>query len=167
MRTYFYIFLICLCFIQNKTIDLLKEKKLIEIEGDITDPLFVKTLEEKLIEEGVFPKKEEGKSNDGACLADKSVLQEIGINDPDDNQRFIMGKCNPIVFSNGVYAARLSVEMNCKGLSADRKKMQEIRVYCGNAVCTNETKTYEEYVLWPVIMVNKNEFIFLRVLLLV
>ena len=147
------LFLISFSCIFSAKIGFLEEPKIEYINGaDVSNPDFAKKLEEKLFEEGVFPKTD-NKKNTNECLADDATMSEIGITDPDDNQRFAMGKCNPVVFANGVYAARLSTEINCKGLSQNKRKMQEIRMFCGDGICPDKTVTYEEHVMWPVVLV--------------
>ena len=59
---------------------------------------------------------------------------------PDDNIRFILGKCNS--FIGCVYATKLKVEFNCKGIATEEKDstLKNIRLYYGNDVC-NESRT--------------------------
>lgn len=93
---------------------------------------------------------------DQNCLLDKETAVEIlkskyGINNknPDDNLRFILGRCNPVLLVPGVYATKLKVEFNCKGLSTYEKDttLKNIRIYCGNDVCQYESNESEEYPL--------------------
>ena len=90
------------------------------------------------------------------CLLDKKTAIEIlkskyGIDNknPDDNLRFILGKCNPVLLVPGVYATKLKVEFNCKGLSTYEKDttLKNIRLFCGNDVCKDESKESEEHPL--------------------
>ena len=90
------------------------------------------------------------------CLLPKKRAIEIlktkyGINNenPDNNLRFILGKCNPTLLIPGVYATKLKVEFNCKGLSTEEKDttLKNIRLYCGDHICKEESKTSEEHPL--------------------
>ena len=47
----------------------------------------------------------------------------------------------------GIFATKLKVEFNCKGLSTYEKDttLKNIRIYCGNDVCQDESKESEEY----------------------
>ena len=90
------------------------------------------------------------------CLVPKqkaiSILKsEYGITNknPDDNLRFILGKCSPILLIPGVYSTKIVIELNCKGIATNEKDttLKDIRVYCGYMVCFNEFKTREEHSL--------------------
>ena len=88
-----------------------------------------------------------------SCLIPKRIAVDIlkstyGINNkkPDENLRFILGKCSPVLLIPGIYSTKLKVELNCKGLATnERNILKEIRLYCGNDVCKNEEKTNEEH----------------------
>ena len=69
---------------------------------------------------------------------------------PDDNLRFIIGKCSPVLLVPGVYATKLKVEFNCKGLVTEEKytTLKDIRLFCGNYVCKDESKTSEELLFY-------------------
>ena len=91
---------------------------------------------------------------DKNCLISKyeaiKILKEkYGIDNPnpDDNIRFILGKCNPLLLIAGLYSTKLNVEFNCKGLSTEEKDttFKEIRLYCGDNVCKDESVTKEEH----------------------
>ena len=93
--------------------------------------------------------------NDG-CLLNKKTSIEIlkskyGINNknPDNNLRFILGKCNPVLLVPGVYSTKLKVEFNCKGIAKEEKDttLKNIRLYCGYDVCRDESKKSEEHPL--------------------
>ena len=50
----------------------------------------------------------------------KILLEDYGISldeDPDNNLRFIIGKCNPVLFVPGIYATKLMLTVNCKKLN--------------------------------------------------
>ena len=66
---------------------------------------------------------------------------------PDKNLRFILGKCNPVLLVPGIYSTKLQVEFNCKGLATEERSttLKEIRLYCGDLVCKDETKVREEH----------------------
>ena len=55
------------------------------------------------------------------CLMDKNeavqtLKESYGIENssPDENLRFILGKCNPVLLIPGIYGTKLMVEINCK-----------------------------------------------------
>ena len=90
------------------------------------------------------------------CLLNKKTAVEIlkskyniDNDNPDDNLRFILGPCNPVLLVPGVYATKLKVELNCKGLADNEKDttLKDIHLYCGHIVCPDETKTNEEHSL--------------------
>lgn len=96
------------------------------------------------------------RDNDDNCLLPKKKAVEIlkskyGINNnnPDDNLRFILGPCNPVLLVPGVYATKLKVELNCKGISKNERDttLKDIRLYCGHDICPNEEETNEEHSL--------------------
>ena len=77
------------------------------------------------------------------------LKSEYGIDNknPDKNLRFILGKCSPVLLVPGIYSTKLKAEFNCKGLATEEKDttLKEIRLYCGDEICKDETKTSEEY----------------------
>lgn len=120
------------------------------INIDLNKPVL--EIEEPLVG-GIFDSNE--------CLVTKSEAKKILINDygaessvnPDEKQRFILGKCNPVILVNGIFASRLSVTVNCKKLKEKEKdKFKEMRVFCGNQICSNENEENEEQVIFPALM---------------
>lgn len=98
----------------------------------------------------------EQRDNAEDCLLPKKKAIEIlkskydmENKDPDDNLRFILGPCNPVLLVPGVYATKLKVELNCKGLSEHERNttLKDIRLYCGYDICLDEEKTKEEHSL--------------------
>ena len=90
------------------------------------------------------------------CLISKETAKDILktnyniINtNPDDDILFILGKCSPVLLVQGVFATKLKVEFNCKGLATEERDttLKNIRIYCGNDVCKDETKPKEEHPL--------------------
>ena len=90
------------------------------------------------------------------CLLSQNITLELlkskydlDEENPDDNLRFIIGKCSPVLLVPGVYATKLKVEFNCKGLVTEEKytTLKDIRLFCGNYVCKDESKTSEEHPL--------------------
>ena len=77
----------------------------------------------------------EQKINNESCLLSKKESREIlkyqyGINNrhPDENIRFILGKCSPVLLVPGLYATKLKVEFNCTGLrTEERNTLKNIR----------------------------------------
>lgn len=85
------------------------------------------------------------------CLYDKSkatnLLKEKGISTSmDDNVRFILGQCNPIVMVPGLYSTRLMIQIDCKKFKENKDNLINMRLFCGESVCK---KDYEEHVIWP------------------
>ena len=119
-----------------------KSKKM---EIDIKELLLEQIEQEKL-----------GRSNE--CMISESeariILKEkYNINpdyiDIDENIRFILGKCYPIVYAPGLYASRIVATINCPVLKKDFMHFVKMRLFCSNTICANETNTYEEYVIFP------------------
>ena len=88
------------------------------------------------------------------CLVSKSeaskiLSQSYGITntDPDENLRFILGRCNPVLLIPGIYATKLVVELKCKNIATEERKttLRDIRLYCGNTLCSNELTLKEEH----------------------
>ena len=81
------------------------------------------------------------------CLPSKSEAKEILLKDyglsldknPDENLRFTIGKCNPVLFVPGIYATKLIGTINCKGLKEEKDIYKEMRVFCGDSVCKEDT----------------------------
>ena len=95
-------------------------------------------------------------SND--CLVSESeariILKEkYNINpdyiDIDQNIRFILGKCNPIIYIPGLFASRMVATINCPVFKKNFLQFVKMRLFCEETVCANEENTYEEYVIFP------------------
>ena len=69
----------------------------------------------------------------------------------DQNIRFILGKCNPIIYVPGLYASRMVATINCPVLKQDFLNFVKMRLYCGETICKDETNENEEYVIFPAI----------------
>ena len=91
------------------------------------------------------------------CLMSKNeavkVLKEsYGIDnpDPDDNLKFIIGKCSPVLLIPGIYATKLVVELQCKNIANEEKTttLRDLRLFCGDTLCKDETKVTEEHALF-------------------
>ena len=89
-------------------------------------------------------------SND--CLVSKEeariILQEKYNLNPDyieidNNIRFILGKCYPILYLPGLYASRMVATINCPVLKHDFLNFVKMRLFCGNTICEDETNEYE------------------------
>ena len=109
-------------------------------------------LREKINEEKL------GETND--CLVSeeeaRTILQEKYNIDPnyidiDQNIRFILGKCYPILYLPGLYASRMVATINCPVFKKDFLKFVKMRMFCQNTVCEDETNEYEEHVIFPAI----------------
>ena len=86
-----------------------------------------------------------------ACLPPKdeavNLLKKYGIsnNNPDENLRFIIGKCDPIMMTPGIYSTKFYAQVNCKYLKEnDYENFKNMRLYCGNSICKDESSTNEE-----------------------
>ena len=99
---------------------------------------------------------EQRKNQNQECLLPNYTAVDIlksnySINNPnpDDNLRFILGKCSPVLLVPGIYATKLVVEINCKGLSKYERDttLKEIRLYCGYSICKDESNESEEHSL--------------------
>ena len=91
------------------------------------------------------------------CLLSKSDAKEIlktkyGVtnNSPDKNLRFILGKCNPVLLIPGIYASKLLVEVQCKNIAQKERTttLKEIRLFCGESICPDESVEREEHPLF-------------------
>ena len=91
------------------------------------------------------------------CLVSKSdatriLSQSYGISNssPDENLRFILGKCNPVLLIPGIYATKLVVELKCKNIATEERKttFKNLRLYCGDTLCPNESTLKEEHPLF-------------------
>ena len=111
---------------------------------------FVENDEDESELKGLF-----GGTND--CLMDKSqaikVLKDsygIDNSNPDDNLRFILGKCSPALLIPGIYATKLVVELQCKSIATEEKSttLKDLRLYCGDSICKDETTVSEEHALF-------------------
>ena len=89
------------------------------------------------------------------CLISKSdakeILKTLSIsNTVDDNMRFILGKCSPVLLIPGIYATKLMVEVQCKNIALYERTttLKEIRIFCGDTICYNEYTEREEHPLF-------------------
>ena len=98
--------------------------------------------------------------NTDECLvsieeAKKILKEKYNINpnyiDIDQNIRFILGKCYPIIYLPGLYASRMVATINCPVFKKDFLKFVKMRMFCANTVCADETNEYEEYVIFPAV----------------
>ena len=73
----------------------------------------------------------------------KILLEDYGISldeDPDNNLRFIIGKCNPVLFVPGIYATKLMLTVNCKKLKKEERNIYfDMRVFCGDSICKSDS----------------------------
>ena len=97
-------------------------------------------------------------SNDCLISEDeaKIILKEkYNINpdyiDIDQNIRFILGKCNPVISVPALFASRLVATINCQVFKNNFLQFVKMRLYCGNTVCPDESNEIEEYVIFPAI----------------
>ncbi len=103
--------------------------------------------------------------NGDQCLVSKddakNVLQSIGASSSiyeDQNVRFILGKCNPVLLVPGIYATRLVVEIQCNLVSSIERysTFKLIRLFCGDRICRDEGVMSEHHSLF--ISLDDNAF---------
>ena len=89
------------------------------------------------------------------CLVSKSdakdILKMLSIsNTVDDNMRFILGKCSPVLLIPGIYATKMMVEVQCKNIAQYERTttLKEIRIFCGDTICAKESTEKEEHPLF-------------------
>ena len=101
-------------------------------------------------EQSTQDKLSEDTSND--CLVSESeaykILKEKYNLNPDyikidQNIRFILGKCNPIIYIPGLYASRMLATINCPVLKNDFLNFVKMRLFCGDTICKDETNENE------------------------
>ena len=124
-----------------------------ELEDLINTPQFAEYMEEKERDDVEL----KGLFSGNECLmgyydAVKTLEQSYGISNayPDENLRFILGTCNPVLLIPGIYATKLVVEFECKNIASEEKTttLKNLRVYCGDTICNDETKDKEEHPLF-------------------
>ena len=124
-----------------------------QLEELMNDPEFIDYMEDQEFEnlrlKGLFSGDE--------CLMSKNdaintLKNSYGINNsnPDENIRFILGKCNPVLLIPGIYATKLVVEFQCKNIATNERSttLKNLRLFCGNTICENESKEREEHALF-------------------
>ena len=70
----------------------------------------------------------------------------------DQNIRFILGKCNPVIYAPGLYGSRMVATINCPVLKLDFLNFVKMRLFCGNTICPDDSDEIEEYVIFPSIL---------------
>lgn len=84
-------------------------------------------------------------------------LSESSTQNLNNERKFILGKCNPVLFVAGFLGVRLTASVNCRNLVLDPEKLYELRYFCGRAVCKEAFfggYDIEEYTLWPALFHN-------------
>jgi hypothetical protein len=98
--------------------------------------------------------------NTDECLVSESeariILKEkYNINpdnvDIDQNMRFILGKCHPIIYVPALFASRLVVTINCPVFRKNFLQYVKMRLFCGNTICSDDNNKIEEYVIFPAV----------------
>ena len=91
------------------------------------------------------------------CLLSKSEAETVLKNQygityksPDKNMRFLLGKCSPVLLIPGIYATKLMVELQCQNIATYERTttLKEIRLYCGDTICSDESVEREEHPLF-------------------
>lgn len=158
INCYFFIFILAISFFQISSLEESNSANeyitsFEELQELMNTPEFEDYLDEKALDElelkGLFSGDE--------CLVSQSEASKIlknsygvNIDKPDQNLRFIVGKCNPVLLVPGIYATKLVVELKCKNIATEEKTttLKNIRVFCGDSLCKDETKAYEEHALF-------------------
>ena len=82
----------------------------------------------------------------------KALKDSYGVSNsnPDEKLRFILGKCNPVLLIPGIYATKLIVELECKNIATEERTttLKNLRLYCGDSLCDDESKVREEHALF-------------------
>jgi hypothetical protein len=123
--------------IRDEEVSLLGESNSDERHPDLSDMAKVNL--------GIFDSQE--------CLLDsakaKNLLETKGMGGKsiDENTRFILGNCNPVLMTPGLYSTRLMLTIDCKNFSSQKENLFNLRLFCGDSIC--KTDGYEEHVLWP------------------
>ena len=121
-----------------------------KVNLNLKDILYEQSKEEKLSDETA-----------NECLVSESeayqILKEKYNIDADyvkidQNLRFILGKCNPVIYVPGLYASRMVATINCPVLKLDFLNFVKMRLFCGDTICKDETNENEEYVIFPAIL---------------
>ena len=124
-----------------------------ELEDLINTPQFADYMAEKERDEVEL----QGLFSGDQCLmnyfdAVSTLHKTYGISNlfPDSNLRFILGTCNPVLLVPGIYATKLVVELECKNIATEEKDttLKNLRVYCSDTICKDETKEKEEHPLF-------------------
>jgi hypothetical protein len=147
----FFFYLILLSQHSSKSVEIRDELEILEetqIKSKINFSEKEKTLSSELPEVKAF-----GFFDSQECLLDKSKSQEmlknLNMTTPlDENLRFILGSCNPVLLIPGIYATRLILTIDCKKFSQKTENLINMRMYCGKGICKGD-KDNEEHVIWP------------------
>ena len=79
----------------------------------------------------------------------------------DQNLRFILSPCSPIVLVPGIYSTKLKVKINCRDLKRhDKDLYKKIKFYCSKYVCSDELDRSENRYLW--LNLGKDGFTLIR-----
>ena len=157
-KIYFLIFISLSIFIQvlstqenYSSSEYIKTKE--EFDELINNPEFIDYMENKEFEELVL----KGLFDGDECLMPKNeaintLKNSYGISNsnPDENLRFVLGKCNPVLLVPGIYATKFVAEFQCKNIAAYEKSttLKNLRLYCGDTICKDEAKDREEHALF-------------------
>ena len=98
-------------------------------------------------------------AKENSCLASKEeslkILTEkynMTINEKDinDNLRFIVGDCHPVILIPGIFSVRLKTQIDCKGLFNNEKDVfEKLQFFCLSNICPEpEIDKIQEYNLF-------------------
>ena len=94
--------------------------------------------------------------NEDNCL-NSEAINNINTDHLSNERKFVLGKCNPVLFIAGFLGTRLTASVNCINLITDISKLYELRYFCGSSVCKQAffgSYEVEEYTLWPALFNN-------------
>lgn len=114
----------------------------------------VKQQSEKEIKKELEKEKENYLNSSDNCLTSDYAQKNGNLS---NNQKFVLGKCNPVLFIPGFLSTRLVASIDCPNLVKDKNAMEEMRFFCGYTVCQKSFFSgfnKEEYTLWPSLFDN-------------
>ena len=117
----------------------------------IQDEVLNKHKFQKLVKQNIFD------DNETDHCYNIPNLSESSATNLNNERKFILGKCNPVLFVAGYLGVRLTASVNCRNLVLDAEKLYELRYFCGMAVCKEAFfggYDIEDYTLWPALFNN-------------
>jgi hypothetical protein len=131
-----------------------EEKDFLNISQFADELIMEKSQKEKTEEIEKSNEKRKKFNLDDNCLNSNIAEKNATLS---DNQKFILGKCNPVLFVPGFISTRLVANIDCPNLINDKVAFDELRFFCGEKICNKGFFSYykkEEYTLWPALFDN-------------